>query len=684
MKAQPTNVLVNLLMAVAAAVSWALGPPALAGERRGPRQAEDLVDLDIEELMALDVRVTSVAKKPQKLSEAPAAVYVITAEDIRRSGATSIPEALRMVPGLHVARIDASKWAISARGFTDKYANKLLVMIDGRTVYTPAFGGTFWDVQDTLLEDIERIEVIRGPGAALWGANAVNGVISIVTKSARDTQGGLVTGGFGTEERAFGGFRYGGKLGERAYYRVYAKCFDRDGSVDGAGHHTQDDWHAGRFGFRMDWDLSTADLLTVQGDYYKMTSGETLTIPTLTPPYERIFDDTTYASGHYILARWQHTLSATSDMALQFYYSRTERTTSSLDECRDTLDLDFQHRFALGERHSILWGLGFRRTSDHFDNLAPLGLSFLPDERDDNLFSAFVQDEIALVRDRLVLTVGSKFEHNDYTGFEVQPSARLLWTPHPRHTLWAAASRAVRTPSRDTDDLRFGSAAFPLAPSGTPAVLTVFGDRGTESEELAAYELGYRVKVTDRLSLDVAAFYNDYRNLITAEAGAPFMEMSPAPPHLIIPLVYDNKMDGETYGVEVAAECDVTERWKLRAGYSFLNVRLHPHSSSTDTRCEEAERRSPHNQFHIRSFLDLPGNLELDTALYYVDSLPTCDVGSYVRVDARLAWRPRDGLEVALTLQNLLDAQHREFTERTGTQAREFQRAAYLSVRCEF
>ncbi len=642
--------------------------------------AVDPTTLSLDELMAIEI--TSVSKKQQKLSDAAAAVHVLTQEDIRRSGATSIPEALRMVPGLEVARIDANKWAVTSRGFNGTFANKLLVLIDGRSVFTPLFSGVYWDVQDTLLEDIDRIEVIRGPGAALWGANAVNGVINIVTKKAADTQGALVTAGTGTEETGFGGVRYGAQLGENGHYRIYAKYFDRDEALDASGAATDDDWYQWRSGFRLDWERGQRDFFTLQGDLYHGRAGQNISVlNSVAPDFSSLTDEVDVAGGN-LLGRWQRTFSATSDLILQLYYDRTERRDAMLGEDRDTLDLDFQHRFALGKRQEILWGFGHRFTRDDIDS--SFAVSFDPDQREDHLLSAFVQDEIELCPDSLRLTLGTKFEYNNYTGAEIQPNARLLWTPHPRHTLWAAVSRAVRTPSRSEDDMRINAAAIPFAP-GELALLAIFGDRNVDSEELLAYELGYRVQPREHLFFDLAVFYNDFRKLIVPGNGTPFFEPVPAPPHLVIPLVFRNNTAGETYGGEIAAQLEVTEQWRLNAGYSYLQMQLR--SDDTAAGVVNGEVRagsSPHHQYKLRSLLDLPGNLEFDTSLSYVDSLPARDIPAYLRLDTRVGWRPSEALELSVALQNLLDDRHPEFTDLTGVTSSEVQRSIYAKVTWRF
>ena len=665
----------TLLLAVMAPVGW-------AGTMQKAREIPlDLTELSLEDLM--NIEVTSVSKKAEKLSEATAAIFVITQEDLRQSGVTSIPEALRMVPGLQVARIDANKWAITSRGFNSRFANKLLVLIDGRSVYTPIFSGVYWDMYDVLLEDVERIEVIRGPGATLWGANAVNGIISIITKNARDTRGGLVTLGGGSEERGFGGVRYGGKLGDDVYYRVYAKYFNRDHFVWASGEEAADAWDVLRGGFRMDWEASGSNLLTLQGDVYDGDAGQTFSFVTsLEPPYMRMLEFDAPIAGGYALGRWEHIFSDASDMALQLYYDRFEREEAIVEGLVNTFDLDFQHRFMLGQWQEIVWGLGYRFISDESDST--FTLSFDPKSRDYDLFSAFVQDEITLAQGRLRLMLGSKFEHNDYTGSEIQPNARLLWMPHERHTGWAAVSRAVRTPNRVSDDVRLqGMYGTP------PALMVMFGDRDVESEELLAYELGYRVRPTDRLFLDMATFYNIYDELETVEPGTPYFETSPAPGYLVVPVFADNKMDGETYGVELAADWRVLNWWRLRAAYAYLQMQLRLDENSGDVWSESMEGRSPRHQFSLLSSMNLPGRLELDLGNRYVDNLPYLDVKSYFSMDVRLGWNVLDNLEVSIVGQNLLDSHHSEFTPQDYTTLPvdlpiEVERGVYGKITCRF
>jgi iron complex outermembrane receptor protein len=649
-----------------------------AGSIAASPPVTDLTELTLQELM--DIEVISVAKTPQSLQDATAAVFVISREDIRRSGVSSIPEALRLAPGVQVARISSNAWAVSARGFNGRFANKLLVLMDGRTLYNHIFSGVFWDIQDTLLEDVDRIEVIRGPGAALWGANAVNGVINIITREAGATQGTLLTAGGGTEERAFVGVRQGGRLGEGTFLRLYGKAFERDGGREASGREGADDWRMQRAGFRLDRQADAADAFTVQGDIYRGRIGETFDVPTLSPPFSRQFDEDTDVSGGNLLSRWRRTFSETSDLALQVYFDRALNHDAITGQARNTWDLDFQHRFAPGKRHSLLWGLGYRYYRD--DTRPGLTLAFDPEDDSKELLRAFIQDDVELIPGRLLLTLGSQFEHNDHTGFEIQPTLRLRWTPRPNHTLWGAISRAVHTPSRAEDDIRLDQVTLPTAP---PTVVALVGDRDVETEELLAFELGYRSQLTPRLALDVATFYNRYRHLVTAEPGAPFLETEPAPLHVVLPLVGDNRMRGKSYGAELALDWQALSRWRLQAVYSYLQLLLDVDADSQSDLFKELARTAPHHQASLRSSLDLPKGVELDLWLRYVDNLPAPDIGSYLTLDARLAWTPLRNLELALVGQNLLDDRHPEFaSEKLDAAVMEIERGVYGKITWQF
>jgi len=601
-----------------------------------------LKKLSLEQLM--DVEVTSVSKRAEKLSETASAIQVISGEDIRRSGASSLPEALRLASNLEVAQVDSRQWAISARGFNSTTANKLLVLIDGRAVYTPLYAGVFWDVQDTMLEDIDRIEVISGPGATLWGANAVNGVINITTKSAKETQGLLLLGGGGTELRDFGAFRYGGALASNVFYRVYGKYFDRDSAVLPSGQDATNNWRMGQGGFRLDREDSDLNLLTLQGDVY---SGRIA---------QAGLDDTAVSGGN-VLGRWTHRMSLDSDFKLQFYYDRTHRfVPGTFTEDLDTYDVDFQHRALLGERNDIVWGLGYRLLDDKVGN-TPI-LAFLPAKVTRQVFSAFAQDEIALVKDRLHLTLGTKIEHNDYTGFEFQPSGRLAWNVSQRQTVWGAVSRAVRTPSRIDREFYY--------PGGPPFFYA--GGTNFVSEELLAYELGYRLQPIQRLSLSLAGFYNDYDNIRSVEQP--------------VPHVISNGQKGNSYGAEFTADYRATDWLRLRAGYTELQIHIRPKSGSTDASKGSVESADPNHQFFLRSSLDLPGHLQLDSGFRYVSHIANQRIPDYGELDVRLAWNPTPGIELSITGQNLLHNHHAEFNSLASRQ--EIEGSVYAKVLCRF
>ncbi len=647
--------------------------------------AMNLTKLSLEELM--NIEVTSVSKQPERLSQAAAAVFVITQDDIRRSGVNSIPEALRMVPGLQVARIDASKWAISSRGFNGMFANKLLVMIDGRSVYTPLFSGVFWDAQDTLIADVERIEVIRGPGAALWGANAVNGIINIITKHAKDTQGGLLAMKLGTEENAVGGFRYGGKVSDNTFYRVYTKYLNHDDFVNASGTDRNDEWDVIRGGFRVDSSLSESDELTVQGDLYGGKEGTTYQTAVLQEPYNLNVHSRDGMAGGNLLSRWSHIFSDVSDSSLQLYYDWTKREFNIGAEERHSFDIDFQHHYQWNTRNDLMWGLGYRFTGDSLD--AILDASLVPPNREDHLFNAFLQDEITIWEDVLKLTLGSKFEHNDYTGFEIQPNARLLWTPHTRHTVWASVSRAVRTPSRADHDIRLQQYILPpndpFLPLPLPVSPLVYGSRDFNSEDVIAYELGYRVQAKDWLSFDIASFYNDYDHLRTAEIGLISFDSSPIP-HFFLPLTVDNNMNGETYGMELAANIQPANWWSLHPAYTFLQIQLHTNSLSNDVLNYEIERQNPHHQFSLRSSMDLSKVVDFDLWLRYVDNIPQMNVPAYLTLDARLGWKPSETFELSIGVQNLFDDRHQEFgdPQLVRSLASEVERNVYIKGEWRF
>ena len=669
----------------------AVGAPADAG---GDKR---LLRLDLRQLM--DVRITAVTKREQPLRESAAAVSVITREEIRRSGVTELPELLRRVPGMSVARVNANKWAVSVRGFNERFADKLLVLVDGRSVYSPIYSGVYWDTLNLPLEDIERIEVVRGPGGTLWGANAVNGVINIITRDARDTHGSLLSVAAG-ERGGQGTLRHGGRLGRLGggdlHYRLYAKG-DRHGDfVDAAGNDAEDDWAVSRGGFRLDWSArpggGVSDHLTLQGEIY---DGEKHQSSVITPwpatNQWNVVADEDHFDGAHLLAKWRRELPGGREWSLQGWVDHSARDYINHGFEVDTLDLDFQYRLAPmeggGLTHQFTWGAGYRRVEDRLRD--SFTVSFEPNEAQSELWSAFVQDEMR-IGERLRLTAGAKFEENDYTGFEWQPSVRFVWLDDGsgdgrgdsgRGTFWGAVTRAVHTPSRADRDMRVNVASVAAVPPflPQPLLISLFGDPAMEVERMVAYELGWRGEPLRDLSLDATLFYHDYDDLVTAEPMSVVTTSDPAPTHLLLGSRFGNHMRGENYGVELSADWRVTPRWRLSAGYGWLKSNMHLHPGAFDTESEwTAEGTSPEQQLTLRSEYDftlaeLPGRWELDASLGLVEHLDGVNtvgpggrdittVEGYARLDLRLGWRPRKGLELSLVGRNLLDDRHPEFS----------------------
>lgn len=630
----------------------------------------DLFERSIEELGEL--RVVTVSRRSEPVREAPSAIYVITSEDIRRSGYTTLPEILRLAPGVEVARIGAHDWRISIRGFNSDLSNKLLVLIDGRSVYSPLYAGVFWDAQDSLIADIDRIEVISGPGSTLWGTNAVNGVINIITRHTRRTDGLLVEARAGDEERAVAGVRYGWDVGEDAAARIYVKYADRDASALPEGGDAFDDWRTARAGFRVDWAMNESDELKIQGDVYDAELSDLLrgdfTLGTLPGP-DRPGDID--ISGYNLLARWARRKHDGGNIRLQVYFDNTDRDIpGTFNERRDTFDLDFQYGFAAGA-HDVVWGAGYRLTSDDLDNT--LFAAFLPEERTDETFRLFIQDEIGLWSDRLLLTVGLDVNHNDYTDFEWHPTARLTWPVDDRHSVWAAVSRAVRIPARLNTDLVL-TAPFDVPGLGVPLYVYLTGSPDYQSEELLAKEVGYRSLFNDRLSLDVALFHNDYDRLQTQELGTA-QPVGDPPDYLILPGTLANGMKGETWGGTLVATWQALADWRLQFQYAYLDFDLHLKEGSVDRNSLSVAGNSPQQQVAVYSFLELPANFEFFTGLRYVDELPAQAVPDRLALDVSLGWYLREDLRLSLTVRDLADDTHPEFGE-----GRLIERSAYLAA----
>ena len=657
----------------AAFVIFALASAMCRADDTAVDDPRALLKLSVDEL--LNVRVTTVSREESTIGHSAAAIFVINPEQIRRSGATSIPELLRMVPGLDVARVDGNKWAVASRGLNGRFAKNLLVQVDGRTVYAPLTAGVFWETVDYPLADIERIEVVRGPGASLWGANAVNGIINIITKSSQDTLGGFISGGGGNVAQGFADFRVGGKIGDRATYRIFGKWFNQDRQFSPEGD-PNDQWWRASGGVRLDWHPGADDTVTLDGGFIRSAGGAKDRFAlSAGPPFGRNFSETQTIDSEHVLARWTHKLESDSSWTLQGYWDRFELTgdTNYRNTRWNTFDLDFQHQFALGTRQKIVWGLGYRHIAANLTNSVDDGgfsLSWLNNQPESQVISGFVQDQIALVPNRLSLMLGTKLEHNSFTGFEVQPSGRLLWTPTKRQSAWVSVSRAVRTPSFTEDDVQL---TLPAAnPANRPSARLV-ANRDLTAEKLWAYELGYRVQTSDAFSVDAALFYNVHDNL-RANQTSPSLASTVQG----IPLAasqFFNGLSGETYGAELTVNWKLTDWWRLTGSYTLLKANMHgdqnlPAASRVSQELG-AEKQSPQQQVHVQSSWNIPGNVEFDLIGRFVDRLagfnPTGipgvsdTVSDYFTLDARLAWHPRRNLELAIVGQNLLDNHHPEF-----------------------
>ncbi|MDB5408250.1 MAG: TonB-dependent receptor, plug [Rhodospirillales bacterium] len=586
---------------------------------------EELRNLSIDDLA--NIEITSVSKRPEALSQAPSAIFVITADDIRRSGAASLPEALRLAPNLEVARINSQDYTISARGFNSaNAADKLLVLIDGRSIYSPFFHNVNWNQNEVMLDDVDRIEVISGPGGTLWGANAVNGVINIITKSSQETQGGLVDLKYGSFDQSGAG-RWGGKAGDNATYRAYAQGFGRGQTkIAATGANGLDGWNGRQAGFRSDWK-GRADGLTVQGDMY-----------------ENQFDSGGRSNGGNLLGRWTRQLNAGSTLELQTYYDRADESPSvGIHDNVNTFDLQLQHVFPLGARQEIVWGAGQRVWSDRF---VPVnGAAIVPGNETLALTNVFAQDTISLLAS-LKLTIGMKLEYNTLSGLEPMPNLRLAWQVDPSNLLWTAVSRAAETPSRLDRNL---------------VIAPIFGPSPSfRSEHVIAYEAGYRTQPTAKTTLSVSLFYNQYSDLRTTSlsGGTPLF-------------IFENDLEGDTYGAELWGDVKLASWWRLSPGVEIFRKSLHLKTGGSDfAGIQTAAGIDPGHQFFLRSYLDLPHDLEFYLALRQVGSLQLAEIPAYFEADASLGWHVTPALEIAITGQNLVHASHVEATNGFGVNYR--------------
>jgi len=650
---------------------------AQAGTSTAPSNPspKSLKGLSLAQLTTLEV--TSVSRSRESLGAAAAAVSIVTNEDIRRNNALNVPEALRLLPGIHVAQRNANSWAISSRGFSSVTSEKLLVLSDTRSIYTPLFSGVFWDTQDQIMEDIDRIEVIRGPGAALWGSNAVNGVINITTRSARDTQGMYLETGAGTEERAHVAARYGGVSGANLFYRVFGQFTEHDASRE-PDPSRSDDWRIGHLGFRADGVASDQDNVTVQAKAYRGNIGQLQPAANVIGRPGPQGNLEARIAGQYLQGRWVRSLGENSALDLRAYYDHARRDDPTFEDELHTFDVDLQHGFRPTENQDVIWGASYRFMANTNEGKGIFALS--PSSSDDQVLSAFAQDQVAL-GDSVRLTLGTKLEYNDFSGFEWQPSIRAVWDLAPGQALWGAVSRAVRVPTRLERDI----AVDVTDPAGNP-VIRLLGNEDFESEELIAYELGYRWQATPAWFVDVATYVSAYDKLASLELGVPFVD--PSSGRTIIPVINRNVTDGRALGAEMFVSYAALPNWRLTASYAYIDLRLEPRGLDLN-RGDFIEDSTPRHQFGLRSLLDLADGWHLDAhfrSLSSVQRIPEIVSGEglpgYSELDVRLGWEMNERIELTLTGRNLLDSGHLEF----GSPASrgEIQRSVHFQVAARF
>lgn len=610
------------------------------------RAEEDLTGLSLKELS--NIKIYTASKKPEDPLKSPSATYVITADDIRQMGALTIPDALRTVPGLHVAKLSSNKWVVASRGFSGQYVTNLLVLLDGRPVYSTLFSGVFWDQIDVPMDDIKQIEVVRGPGASVWGLNAVNGVINIITKSSEDTTGKYVNVTAGDYANAITEARYGTKLDDKSSYRAYVKYrnFDSYKAIGTPGYN--DAWQSGSAGFRYDSDISYRDNIEVSGQVRKSNANETLLLPTLVAPFTQEAQDEERVQGAYVLTKWQHGISDSSDLLITSYVDLSTIDLGYAKFQNRVIEVEAKNDFILNDHHDITWGVGSRVISDEIKNSEYL--TYDPDHRITNFSNIFGQDKIGLINDELYLTLGGKLEYNSYSGLELQPSAKLAWTYLPNQTLWAGVSRAVRSPSRGSEDLT-------LLGRGTPAgYIALIGNNDAESEVLTAYEIGYKNFVRADLSFEATAFINSYDHLRTFEwQRGPFGNIA-------VPLDIANNGEARTVGFEINGKYQPSPRWWVNASYSYLNPQYSLNASSNDTLFTADAHKTPQNIANIRTQINLTDSVSTSHSLYTLEAMDELGIPAQYNYDANIVWQATDTLKVGLYGSSLLKDQHQEFT----------------------
>lgn len=644
---------------------------------------QDLTNVDLSSLLNFDLEVTSPSKKAQQYSKVTSAIYVLTGEEIVRSGATNVAEALRLVPGLQVARTNANRWAISARGFNRDFADKLLVLVDGQSVFISGFNGVQWDLQEVALEDVDRIEVIRGPGAAIWGYNAVNGVINIITCKSQDTQGWILGAGGGNEHQLIDNVRYGGKLSPNTNFRIFNRTTREEDSKLKSGQNAEDGAWITNTGIRVDSEPTKEDKLVFKAEGFYSEKDYPVSVPSLDPPYNDTdsFSGEKASHGFHSVVNWKHELEKDSNLNLQLDHSFEHEGGEVFAQDRNTFHLESSHRLKVADSHEVQYGAEYQYYSDDIEgNFAD---SFDPSERTTHVFTAMVQDEITLIQDKLNLVVGSKLGDNSYTDFEYMPNIRIGYYPSDKQTVWAAASKALALPSRVQNDVIIPVAAIPGIAPGITGLAVLNGNRGLQPEQLYAYEAGYRAELRENLSFDLAVFYHDYDNLFNGEPEQPYFGAidGQSRPTLIVPLRFQNSLEAESYGVEVSAEWQAETWWRLTGWYSLLKLHVFQNGSTSTASKELYEGGNPTHQAQLRSTIALSDQLDFSQVVRYVSSLDWGNVDSYTELDLRLGWMARKDLELALVGRNLLDSEHQEFSGAVlPPPASEVERSVYASV----
>ncbi len=614
----------------------------------------NLFEMSLEQL--LEIKVISVDKALKSLEDTPAAMYVVTRDDIRASGAETIADALRLVPGLHVGQVTASSLAVGARGLNGRYNNKFLILIDGRSAFSQLYNGISWDAADVPLEQIERIEIVRGPGGSLWESKAMNGIVNVITQNSRATIGTTVQGEAGNEHRAGALIQHGAELGEGVTLRAWGAYDEWDGLALPAGDSVRDGYKQERGGFRLDWQVADNQTFMLSGDLFTRDVDDSVPLVDLTAPGLRRLDTSGEEhDGGSLLGRWDWQRGAGETVSLQGYYSHAKVSSALLDYTCDTIDVELNHQLPVGDRNTVNWGAGFRYLYD--DTEGQNGLHYDPDDYDFKAYSLYLQDEFAAVPDKLFLTFGVKAEHNSYTDWEFQPTARLLWKAAPGHNLWGAVSRTVRTPSRSDVAIDMIATAYP---GFLPTVVNALGNPDIDAEKAVTWEAGYRTVPNTWSSLDLTVYYTRYDDLIRNIPGTPYRQMAPAPPRVVLPVLFENSLEGDSTGFEIALKLEPANWWRINLNYTWQNTNLD--EKQRGSRASTSQEASfPEHQANLLANFKLNEKWQLGTVLRYVGKVEESGIPAYVEGDLNLFWQPSKNLDMTVSVRNLFDAQHPEY-----------------------